>query len=146
MLLSSREAAIGIGTLLLVVAAGVDRQKLAVAAPAFFVLSIVSLVGSLRMMGGYRYMYAPAMVLAFICVAGAGSQASVATRCVAILMILLALQSWAPGYRAHLAPWVVEGGPLWAAEVGAWRRDPATVLRIQPQWKEMPWSVRLDKP
>ncbi len=120
------------------------RRRSVLTIISFFLVSMLSLLGSIRMSGGWRYAYAPAVILLSLFVMNIYDKSKIVSF-VSLLMVLLSVILWVPYYRASLKPWVVPNGPVWVEEVQIWRKDPSYPLKIYPQWEGAKWSLILQK-
>lgn len=110
---------------------------------AFLTVSILSLVGSLNMGGGWRYAYVPAMILLSLFVIGINKDNQKLYKILSWLMISISMFFWIYNHQEALKPWVVSDGPIWMEEVQMWRQNPNRPLQIYPQWKNAKWHIRL---
>jgi hypothetical protein len=119
------------------------RRELWLTLVGFLLVSWGSLLGSPGMRGGWRYVYAPAVMLLSIFVLSLQERKQSRVRWLSAAAILIALLSWIASYRTSLGPWIVEDRPSWAGEIAKWRQDPSYRLRISPQWEGRSWTVDL---
>jgi len=118
------------------------EQKLAIV--SFFSVSVFSLIGSLRMHGGWRYAYAPAVILMTVFILNLNVRVNkIIIGCSSIILIISFI-FWIPSYRSKLSPWVVKTDVVWSKEVAKWRESSNYPLKISPQWEGKKWSVRLN--
>ncbi|QQS54749.1 MAG: hypothetical protein IPM89_02530 [Candidatus Competibacteraceae bacterium] len=110
---------------------------------AFLTVSILSLVGSLGMGGGWRYGYVPAVILLSLFVIGTNKDTQKLHKILSWFIISLSVGFWVSNYREALKPWVVPDGPVWMEEVQMWRKNPNRPLQIYPQWERAKWHIKL---
>ncbi len=116
---------------------------------AFASVSMLSLLGSVRMIGGYRYAYAPSVMLIGLFATNVTvprGMRDIVRTVVSAVAVGAALLAWVPAYRTTLSPWVRPDFPAWSREVAAWRRAPGHRLRIWPQWHDARWELTLPRP
>ena len=119
---------------------------------ALWILIVLSVAASLGMTGDPRYAYAPAAIFALFLLALAfDGAAAPALRRLSAALFCLAMAIWIASYRTGLQSVRDPAWPSWAAEVAAWRSDPArTALRIHPDWafqreQGIVWQVQVDR-
>lgn len=119
---------------------------------AIWLLTILSIVSSMEMIGGGRYAYSSSLVLVFLLLDLASRKESgVALRAALVVLISVSFLTWGENYRTGLAYFNDPAWPVWSREVQGWRADPARVVRAHPQWESQTqagilWSVNLNRP
>ncbi len=111
---------------------------------SFFSVSMLSLAGSLGMAGGWRYVYAPAVMLITFFILNLRPNENKIITGFSGMIVILSLISWIPLYHRMLSPWVVQHGVVWSEEVSKWRKTDNYQLKIWPQWEgKRKWSICL---
>ncbi len=136
-------AAISILLIAFSTATHINRQYSIPIIIAFLTVSILSLLGSLGMDGGWRYAYVPAVILLSLFVIGTNKDTQKLYKIFSWVIISLSVGFWASNYREALKPWVVPDGPVWMEEVQMWRKNPNRPLQIYPQWEGAKWHIQL---
>jgi hypothetical protein len=141
--------AVGVGILLLAIVLGIwsrHRSQQLLILGGYFFVGLLSIRFSVEGGGGWRYAYAPSIMLVTFFVRHVhliGPGAGKLGQCVCLLLVSAALLGWAYQYRTALFPWVVRDRPSWRGEVAIWRRSPDHRLLISPQWDNGKWSLAL---
>jgi hypothetical protein len=139
-------AATAILTAAFIVAIRSSRRESILVLASFLIVSVLSLLGSLWMAGGWRYAYAPGVILMSLFVINGVDGQYRLVRIVSLFIVVLSLASWVPAYHRALEHWVNPNWPRWSEEVRMWRETPERPLRIWPQWRGAQWTVSLRSP
>lgn len=113
---------------------------------AVWLLSTLSLFGSLQMAGGMRYFYASSVIaVLFLINVAADCYASSQLKGLAGVLVLGALITGISTFKDNMRHFAVASWPVWSEEVRLWRQDPARELLVHPQGPGTPfrWKLRL---
>lgn len=117
---------------------------------AAWILTILSVIASLKMVGGERYAYASSVIVCIFLIGLAGDkERSKILRLVAGILLARALVFWALHYNIGMDDHYEPEWPVWSDEVSAWREDPTRELKVHPQLESqrkrgIEWSLKID--
>lgn len=136
-----------LGTLVVaLLSTGARREVLVTSTVALLFVAVVSHAASIKMRGGDRYGFTPAMILMAMVIGNlpSGREPRSGRGRLALVLLALSLSVWAPMYRAVSHPFVDPAWTRWPDEVAHWREDPTYAPKTWPQWNgRQGWSVNL---
>jgi hypothetical protein len=117
---------------------------------AIWILTALSVIASLNMSGGERYVYASSLIVCiFLLGLACDKDYSKLLRLASTLLLVQAMIFWSVHYNAGMRGHYDSDWPVWANEVATWRGDPNYKLRIYPQLeinreRGIEWSIIID--
>ena len=120
----------------------VIKERLLLPVISFWLVFLLSSLGSVKMMGGSRYAYVPTVILFVLFVAELHSQHRT-RKIIAALIITLMLIANGYAYRKSIEIY----SPRWSEEVASWKHNHSYRLKIWPyNGSNDVWEVALTKP
>lgn len=124
-------------------------KKVAMHMAAVFVLTVLTVVGSLGGHGGERYAY-PGIVIVNLMLIQLASDTSIhrVFRALIALVWALSIVVWCQRFLPSMEAYRNPTWPHWGDEVRQWRADPDRALQAHPIWEEQSriglfWATRL---
>jgi hypothetical protein len=115
---------------------------------AILLLTTLSVISSMGMLGGPRYAYSSAVILALMLLSIAVNvNVPPMARLMSGALLFLSVSYWTMHFMFQLDTFRDSRWPVWSSEVAAWRLDPCRELRVHPLWPDksgkMPWFIQL---
>ena len=116
---------------------------------AVWIMTILTVLGSLDMAGGPRYAYTASVINSILLIKlSANVNLSLATRTLSGSLLAVSLFYWSWTFREHFYKYENPDWPAWSSEVKAWRADPTRELQVWPIWDNQTaigwfWRMRL---